>query len=169
MAKENNWGYKRIVGELKKLSIRVSRSSIQNILHENQFEPTPLRLDPTWKKFIEMHMNTLIACDFFTKPMWTLRGRVDIYVLFFIELGSCRVHIAGMSPHPNQCWVEQRTVETISKMHESGFYPKYLIRDRDGKYSKRMDMALESLGVKTVKTPPRSPVCNVFRNALCGQ
>ncbi len=89
MAKENfMWGYKRIVGELKKLGIRVSRSSIQNILREKNLEPTPMRQVSTWKQFIETHMETLIACDFFTKDIWTLRGKITMYVFFFIELGT---------------------------------------------------------------------------------
>jgi len=104
MALDNpGWGYKRIRGELKKLGIIVCRASIQNILREVGLEPTPLRQDSTWKKFIETHMATLIACDFFTKEIWTLRGKVTIYVFFFIELGTRRVHLAGMTRYGRSC------------------------------------------------------------------
>ncbi len=162
-ARENiMWGYKRIVGELKKLGIRVCRSTIQNILREKNLEPTPMRQSSTWKQFIETHMATLIACDFFTKEIWTWRGRITIYVFFFIELGSRRVHLAGMTRNPTQDWVERRAAETLGIMRDTGFQPKYLIRDRDGKFSEKFDMFWESNGVEIVKTPVRNPSCNVY-------
>jgi len=163
MARENiMWGYKRIVGELKKLGIRVCRSSIQNILREKNLEPTPMRQSSTWKQFIETHMETLIACDFFTKEIWMWRGKVTMYVFFFIELGSRRVHLAGMTQYPKREWVVRRAAKTLGVMEESGFRPKYLIRDRDGKFSEEFDKMWESNGVEVVKTPVRNPSCNVY-------
>lgn len=116
MASENMWGYNRIVGEMKKLGIRVCRSSIQNILREKSLEPTPLRQSSTWKQFIETHMETLIACDFFTKEIWTWRGRVTMYVFFFIELGARRVHLAGMTSYPKRDWVKRRARAVLKFM-----------------------------------------------------
>jgi putative transposase len=163
MALDNpTWGYKRIRGELKKLGIEVCRASIQNILREVGLEPTPLRQDSTWKKFIETHMATLIACDFFTKEIWTLRGKVTLYVFFFIELGTRRVHLAGMTRYPKQEWVERRAKEVLGNIDESGFKPQYLIRDRDCKFSDDFDKLWEERGVEIKKTPVKNPSCNVF-------
>ncbi|HOO49672.1 MAG TPA: integrase core domain-containing protein [Alphaproteobacteria bacterium] len=163
IAKDNpGWGYNRILGELKKLNIQIGRTSIQKILREKGLEPSPLRRDSTWTDFIKTHMNTLIACDFFTKEIWTLRGRVTMYVFFFIELGSRRVHFAGMTRYPNQRWVELRSKEVLENMKISGFEPKYLIRDRDCKFSDNFDKQMNLYGVEVRKTPVKNPSCNVY-------
>ena len=101
MAKESGWGYRRIFGELKKLGINfISRSTISRILIENGFDPGPIRGKGTWHDFVQRHIKTLWATDFFTKTVMTLRGPVTYYVLFFIHLQSCRVHLAGVTPNP---------------------------------------------------------------------
>jgi putative transposase len=163
MAKDNpGWGYKRILGELKKLDIQISRATIQKILRTHGMEPSPLRQDSTWKKFIKTHMDTLIACDFFTKEMWTLRGKVTVYVFFFIELGTRRVHLAGMTSAPKRAWVERRTKEVLDTMESSGFRPSHLIRDRDSKFSEAFDELMEDREISVVKTPVKNPSCNVY-------
>jgi len=109
MAKDNAWGTKRIPGELKKLRIgNISRSTIARILKENGFEPAPKRDDGTWHDFIQRHIKTLWACDFFTKKVWTPRGLVDYYVLFFIHIQSRRVYVAGVTPNPDGVWMAQQ-------------------------------------------------------------
>ncbi len=163
MAQANpTWGYNRILGELKKLDIVVSRASIQNILREKGLEPSPLRQDSTWKQFIKTHIDTLIACDFFTKEIWTLRGKVTVYVFFFIELSTRRVHLAGMTRYPKRAWVERRAKEALGAMEGSGFEPKYLIRDRDSKFSDEFDNIMTAAGIEVVKTPVKNPSCNVY-------
>ena len=163
IAKDNpGWGYNRILGELKKLFIQIGRTSIQKILKEKGLEPSPLRRDSTWTEFIKTHMNTLIACDFFTKEIWTLWGRVTMYVFFFIELGSRRVHLAGMTRNPNQRWVELRSKEVLDKMKNAGFEPKYLIRDRDCKFSENFDKQMNDYGVEVRKTPVKNPSCKSY-------
>jgi len=163
MARANpSWGYNRILGELKKLGIDVSRATIQKTLRENGLEPTPLRRDSTWNRFIQMHMDTLIACDFFTKEIWTLRGRVTVYVFFFIELRTRRVHLAGMTRYPKRDWVERRAMETLGIMNSSGFEPHYLIRDRDCKFSEEFDGIMTDRGIEVRKTPVKNPSCNIY-------
>ena len=112
-AKENIWGYKHIVGELKKLGIVLARTTVANILKENGFDPGPKRAEGTWDAFVKRHATTLWACDFFTKKIWTLSGMVEFYVFFFIHVGSRRVHIAGFTPHPTQAWVAQQAAERL--------------------------------------------------------
>jgi len=159
---DRSWGYKKILGELKKLGIEVARSTIQNILREAGLEPQPDRKYSSWRKFIDQHINTLIACDFFTKEIWTLRGRVTMYIFFFIELPTRRIHLAGITRYPNQKWVERRAKEVLDIMDESGFQPKYLIRDRDGKFSEDFDKIMNDHGIEVKKTPVRMPLCNVY-------
>ncbi len=163
IAKENpQLGYYKILAELKKLQIKVGRTTIQTILKGLGIEPSPLRRDSRWTDFIRTHMQTLIACDFFTKEILTLSGRVTVYIFFFIELGTRRVHIAGMTRHPNRRWVERRAAEVIDTMKESGFEPRYLIRDRDCKFSDEFDELFKNNGVKVVKTPAQNPSCNIY-------
>ena len=82
--------------------------------------PAPERkTTTTWKEFIRTHMDVLVATDFFTAEVWTLGGLVTYYVLFFIHLGSRKVHIAGVTPHPNEAWMVQ--VARNVTMEEWGF------------------------------------------------
>ncbi|HBO45110.1 MAG TPA: integrase, partial [Planctomycetaceae bacterium] len=102
MAKSTGWGYRRILGELRKLHLHtVSRATIRRILQEHGFDPGPNRGKGTRHEFIARHIKTLWATDFFTKTVWTLGGPVTYYVLFFIHLHTRRVHIAGMTPSPD--------------------------------------------------------------------
>ena len=107
MAEENrSWGYDRIVGALANLGLTVSAQRVGNVLKRHSIAPAPARkTTTTWKEFIRAHLDVLVATDFFTTEVWTLGGLVIYYVLFFIHLGSRQVHVAGMTPHPNQAWV----------------------------------------------------------------
>ena len=110
MAHENrSWGYDRIVGALANLGYTISDQTVGNILKRHGLPPAPERkTTTTWKEFIRTHMGVLVATDFFTAEVWTLGGLVTYYVLFFIHLGSRQVHIAGITPHPNEGWMVQR-------------------------------------------------------------
>lgn len=110
LAKENAWGYVRILGELKKLGInRLSKSSIKNILKENNLDPYPERSRDTWDNFIKRHFKTLWACDFFTKQVLTLLGPRMFFILFFINIKTRKVYVAGATQYPNQEWVNKQT------------------------------------------------------------
>ncbi|HET6177306.1 MAG TPA: hypothetical protein VFE61_10255, partial [Candidatus Sulfotelmatobacter sp.] len=107
MAKENpTWGYDRIVGALANLGHRLSDQTVGNILRRHGIPPAPKRKHTTsWRDFIRAHMDVLVGTDFFTVEVLTLRGLVTYYVLFFIQLESRRVCLAGMTPHPDQEWM----------------------------------------------------------------
>jgi len=109
MARENrSWGYDRIVGALANLGYTISAQTVGNILKRNGIPPAPERkTTTTWKEFIRTHMEVLVATDFFTAEVWTLGGLVTYYVLFFIHLGSRKVHVAGVTPHPDTWWMLQ--------------------------------------------------------------
>src|SRR2546429_4774144 len=109
MARENrSWGYDRIVGALANLGLTISAQTVGNILKRHGIPPAPERkTTTTWKEFIRTHMEVLVATDFFTAEVWTLGGLVTYDVLFFIHLGSRKIHVAGVTPHPNQAWMVQ--------------------------------------------------------------
>jgi transposase len=136
MAQENrSWGYDRIVGALANLGLTVSAQTVGNVLKRHGIAPAPERkTTTTWKEFIRTHMDVLVATDFFTAEVWTLSGLVTYYVLFFIDLGSRQVHVAGVTPHPNAQWMRQ--IARNVTMVVWGFLSagQYLIHDRDGKY-----------------------------------
>ena len=108
MARETGWGYTRIAGEIKKLGTHtMSPNTVKNILLAEGFDPGPKTGHGSWDQFIKIHWKTLWACDFFTKEIWTPTGRVTAYVLFFMELHTRRVHIAGVTAHPDGEWMAQ--------------------------------------------------------------
>ena len=164
MAQENrSWGYDRIVGALANLGLTVSAQTVGNVLKRHGIPPAPERkTTTTWKEFIRTHMEVLVATDFFTAEVWTLSGLVTYYVLFFIHLGSRQVHIAGVTPHPNQAWMIQMARNVT--MEEWGFLTsgQYLIHDRDGKYCPAFQQIIEAAGITRVPLPPRAPNLNAY-------
>jgi putative transposase len=161
MARETGWGYTRILGELRKLGIRsVSRSTVRNILREGGFDPGPKRGEGSWTEFLQRHAATLWACDFFSTKVWTLRGRVDVFVLFFIHIASRRVHIAGMTAHPDRAWMKQQARNVAMTWHGETALPRLLLRDHDTKFVSEFDAILESEGIEIKKLGPMAPNLN---------
>jgi len=164
MAQENrSWGYDRIVGALANLGLTVSAQTVGNILKRHGIPPAPERkTTTTWKEFIRTHLDVLVATDFFTTEVWTLGGLVTYYVLFFLHLGSRQVHVAGLTPHPNEAWMIQ--VARNVTMEEWGFLGpgQYLIHDRDTKFCAAFQQLIDDAGVERVVLPPRSPNLNAY-------
>jgi hypothetical protein len=136
MALDNpSWGYTRIRGALANLGHEIGRSTIANILKENGIEPAPERSKHTrWSTFLRAHWECLTATDFLSVEVCTFKGLVTYYVLFFIDIASRSVHIAGVTAHPNSGWMKQvaRNITAVD-----GGFPcgrRYLILDRDAKY-----------------------------------
>ena len=111
-------------------------------------------------------MDTLWACDFFTKDVWTGFGKVTYYVLFFIHVGTRRVRVAGMTVQPNGPWVEQQARNLVYDLAERGETASYLIRDGDTKFTQKFDEIFKSEGIKVKKLPYRSPNLNAFAERL---
>ena len=164
MAKENpGWGYDRIVGAMANLGLRLSDQTAGNILRRHDIPPAPKRKQTSsWKDFIRAHMAVLVATDFFTVEVLTLRGLITYYVLFFIDLESRRVCLAGVTRHPEQEWMEQMARNVT--MEDSGFLinRRYLLHDRDSKYCSSFGQVIEAGSVKTLALPPRSPNLNAY-------
>jgi len=164
MAKENRgWGYDRLAGALAHLGYEISDQTVGNILKRRGIPIAPeRRKTTTWKAFIRTHMDVLWATDFFTTEVWTLGGLVTYYILFFIHLETRQVHLAGVTPHPNETWMKQMARDLT--MDEWGILKsgQYLIHDRDTKFCAAFKQMLDDAGVKRVPLPPRAPWLNAF-------
>jgi len=162
MAKENrSCGYDRIAGALANLGHEVSDQTVGNVLRRRGIPPAPERKrTTTWAEFIRVHLAVLAGTDFFTVEVLTIRGLVTYYVLFFIHLESRKVHVAGITFHPNEQWMQQ--IARNATMDGCGFLEncRYLLHDRDTKYSVAFRAIIESGRVKTLPLPPRSPNLN---------
>ena len=164
MARENrSWGYDRIVGALANLGHRVSDQTVGNVLRRHGIAPAPRRKHTTtWAAFIRAHLAVLAGMDFFTVEVFTLRGLVTYYVLFFIHLESRKVDIAGITIHPNERWMQQMarnvTMEGAGALQDC----RYLLHDRDTKYTRSFRAIIESGQVTPLAVPARSPNLNAY-------
>ena len=164
MAKENrDWGYDKIVGALANLGYEVSDQTVGNILRRHGIPPAPERKrTTTWAEFIRAHLAVLAGTDFFTVEVLTLRGLVTYYVLFFIHLESRKVDIAGVTVHPNEQWMQQMarnaTMEGCGTLRDC----RYLLHDRDTKYTQSFRAIINSGQVKTLALPAHSPNLNAY-------
>ena len=162
IARENDWGYARILGELRKLGItKISSGTIRNILIEHGLDPASRRHEPTWDEFLKMHAETLWACDFVAKRVWTLKGRVTCFLLVFMHIASRRVIVSEATTKPDAAWVgEQATMFCREAERLGPAPPRLVLRDRDDKFGPAFDQALERRGVTPFKLPVRSPNLN---------
>ena len=158
MGRENpRWGCIRIRGELQKLGIRVSATKIRTLLRANGLGPAPRRSGPTWSEFLRAQAQGILALDFFTVETAWLR---TLYVLFAIQVGSRRVHILGVTRNPDSAWVTQQARNLAMGERLGG--DRFVIRDRDSKFSGAFDEVFRSEGVKVIKIPIRAPRANAF-------
>src|SRR5450756_1862982 len=158
LAAENpRWGSLRIVGELRHLGVRVSASTVQRVLRQAGLGPAPRRGGPNWSTFLRTQAHAVLACDFFTVETFWLRR---LYVLFFIELGSRRVHLAGITTRPKGAWVTQQARNLTMTTDLTA--PRLLIRDRDTKFMRAFDDVFGSEGIRVIRTPVRAPKANAF-------
>ena len=160
LSRENpRWGYLRIVGELKKLGIAVSKGSVANVLRRNGLPPSPRRAGPTWNEFLRAQAKGVLATDFFTVDSVLLRR---YYVLFVIEVERRVVHLLGVTTNPDNLWVTQVARNFASGLEDAGRRFRFLVRDRDTKFTSSFDAVLASIGIEAIKTPVRSPRANAF-------
>jgi putative transposase len=158
LARENpRWGYQRIAGELIKLGFCLSPSTVRRLLASAGLDPAPRRGGTSWRSFLRQQGASMLACDFFTVETVALRR---LYVLFFIELGSRRVHVAGCTTNPTGAWV----VQQARNLSFTGLFERmrFLIHDRDSKFTASFDEVFRSEGVRVVHTPVRAPKANAY-------
>jgi putative transposase len=164
MARENpGWGYTRIQGALWNLGHQIGRSTVQRILEEHGLAPAPERGRRTsWASFIRTHLSVLAAADFFAVEVLTMRGLVRYLVFFVVDLGSRRVHIAGVAIDPDAAWVIQMARNLTDPEDGVLRAKRFLIHDRDPLYTKALDGVLRASGIEGVRLPPRSPNLNAY-------
>jgi transposase InsO family protein len=157
LGRENrSWGCVRIQGELRKLGIALSASSIRRVLRRHGLGPAPRR-GPSWSEFLRAQAESILATDFFTVDTLTLKR---LYVLFVIRLSTREVYILGITEHPTGAFVTQLARNFAADLAEAGASVKFLIRDRDAKYTASFDEVFRSEGTRVIKTPVRSPRAN---------
>src|SRR5437870_6921175 len=163
MAKENpTWGYRRIQGALANLGHRIDKTTVRNILRRHHIDPAPKRREGgmSWTQFIKLHWEVLAATDFFTVEVAIWHGLVTYYVLVVMELATRRVEIAGITPHPTAAYMQQCARQLTDPFDGFLLGKRYLLHDRDTKYTQAFDALLKASGVEPVLLPPRSPNLN---------
>jgi len=162
LAQENNWGYTRILGELRKLGLKVSRSTVVNILREHKFDP---KLDPTkgsWVEFFKAHAQTLWQCDFIQRHIVTPAGIRQIFLLAFLHVGTRKVYLSPCTLKTGIVWMEDQAKAFLEYAKKAGLGVEVVLRDRDIKYVPEFGDVLQEAGVKLQTVGFRSPNMNAY-------
>jgi transposase InsO family protein len=163
-ARENrSWVYRRIVGVIRNLGHEISHQTVANILKRHELDPAPERgKRRPWKEFIRSHLETLAAVDFFTAEVWTTGGLTTYYVLVCMRIAPRQISIPGITLAPAGEWMSQmaRNMTTAGDGFLNGC--RYLLHDRDTKFSAAFCEILRSSGIQPLALPPRSPNLNAY-------
>jgi transposase InsO family protein len=147
------------------LGYPVAASTVWKILNQAGVDPTPRRSGLTWKQFLTAQAHTILACDFFTVDTVLLRR---IYVLFFVELATRRVHVVGVTAHPTGAWLAQQAHNLLMDLDQHADGLRFLLRDRDTKVTAVFDAVFTAAGLDVIRTPPRAPRANAFAERWVG-
>jgi transposase InsO family protein len=164
-AENSSWGYRRIHGELAGLGYPIAASTVWSILKRAGIDPAPRRDGPTWKEFLAAQAQGIVATDFFCVD--TLLGQ-RLYVLFFAEHATRRVHLLGVTANPSGAWVAQQARNLLMDLGERVAAFQFLIRDRDAKFTDVFDAVFTSDGLRILRTPVRAPRANAIAERWIG-
>ncbi|GAA1569925.1 hypothetical protein GCM10009827_109650 [Dactylosporangium maewongense] len=162
---ESNLGPPPRAGELACLGYQIAASTVWKILHQAGVDPAPRRTGPTWPQFLTAQAHTILACDFFTVDTVLLRR---IYVLFFVELATRQVHIVGVTAHPTGAWVTQQARNLLMSLDQRADGLRFLLRDRDAKFTAAFDAVFTAAGIDVLRTPPQAPQANAYAERWVG-
>lgn len=163
LGRENQWGYTRLLGELRKLGVHtVSRSTVANVLREAGLDPGPKRGEGSWTEFVTRHAATLWASDFVSVRTLTSASVVDLYLLFFIHVGSRRVVVSSPTAHPDTAWVAQQARNATMAIADLGLKATHLLIDHDAKFTGAFDAVWAAEGCEVRRVGPRAPNMNAY-------
>jgi hypothetical protein len=160
LAAENpTWGYRRIHGELARLGQNLAPSTVWLLLKRCGIDPAPRRASLTWQQFLAAQAEGILACDFFHAETVLLKR---LYVLFVLEVSTRRVHILGVTANPTGEWVAQQARNLLMDLADRIEQLRFLVRDRDAKFTDTFDAIFASEGIRILRTPMRAPQANAF-------
>jgi transposase InsO family protein len=166
LARENpSWGYLRISGELRKLDIAVSATSVRNILARAGLPPAPQRDRQSWRSFLRTHGESILACDFFTVDTILLRR---LYVLVFLSIGSRRIEYVACTSKPDIGWMLQQARNLLMELDDRHRQVRFLIHDRDAKFARAFDAVVATENIKVIRTPVQAPNANAHMERWVG-